>query len=227
MLSSNQSDSRQSCDTSNIKKGRHYHGMNRAEDDVCFITRKHDDNHKRMKYYTRNFHCFPNENLRVVDAVGFYYEDGPGLPMDNIGADSYLRMGQGTKLTNLNFPQQLNQFPVRNGFVKGCLNADKESDLTRGLFQHGSKSCLPVSEMRFSNHIDIFDHLNYNPNDHRNVVIDNYTTWGGESTRNNLRQSHRDGKNCFKQLNPLFPLRYAGNQCNGNNHKNCNCVIKK
>ena len=192
----------------------------RIHEDPCYIDCRANTSRKPLKYITRDFHnlgCNPNS----LCYPGFLPQDGHGLPKCAIDVDSELR--NGSRMTQLRFPQQLKCLPVPTVpfLQRGCHEPDTEMEL-RGLDTYSDKAAQPKDTCFYERHFDIFDHLCYNPNAVDNTVWPGYQ--GGVDTRHKRLEPYR-GVHCATTF-PLNPRVCQNRSCKcSKSAKQCQCNL--
>ena len=117
-------------------------------------------------YQLENFHT-RGVNPQNSCLPGFNPSDGVGMPQAATDVSSRLRHEQ--KLTNMREINQFGALPMLSipNVSKGCHDVDTETKLLQGQITYKDNSCIPRETNYHPNRtFQIFDGLNYNPNDH-------------------------------------------------------------
>lgn len=140
---------------------------------------KNEINNKKLQYYTQNFFSDPLKN------VGVNFNDGFGIPLNNIGVDSSLRSGS---ITNPNLSHQIGALPTLTspGLYGGQGDVVIEQRM-RSLDTRVRKECQPTDTKAYERYFSLFDGMPIKPMENvNNYVESGMLTRGGISTRKTL-----------------------------------------
>lgn len=176
--------------------------LNKLREDYCYLDRRNYDTKKPLNFITYQYRPYQtlteSGGIKTTCNEGYYYWDGKIGPF-TVDGDSKLKF---EGLTRGKGKHQLDNLRPNAPRARGCHCPDEESDLTIGAeFSTKAKGCSDSVEVYLPYQWQYFNHLGYNPNDHKHVVNEHYMR-AGISTTNAMRESYLSGdKACFKNIN--------------------------